>query len=358
MASKPVGEGEGRCGSAARKRIRAADVVLTSTSSGRTTGGCSDGPPTPAVRCTVTPYGLSGQHVSRHFPETGRVWQVQIEHAAKPSITFGILKNWLEFKNSLRRAAGKEDAPTLEGLEKEEGLRLILTGAEDEHAYVALTTMLSTGRSCHAFVPRARFGYKQWQCGFYAHDPAGTGERLGALLHDIAAFVAFARGTASYRNGALPELQWATRCAAVAVTLEDALKESPWARTAIAAHVFDMHPPLGKAGLVLSLEGVPDTDTVNLLFTGNTWPWRAALDGIGVAGGYIEEANGAKTYVRMLNGVRVAEPDDASRLRLLFHDTLRCLPIFLRPVDEEDRGSAAVAATRAWLLGVHHIFER
>jgi hypothetical protein len=99
------------------------------------------------VRCTVSPYGLSGQHASRHFAETGRVWQVQIEHTAKPSITFGILKNWMEFKNGLRRAAGQEEAPTLEGLEREDGLRLILTGAEDEHACAVSIKVCQQARS-------------------------------------------------------------------------------------------------------------------------------------------------------------------------------------------------------------------
>jgi hypothetical protein len=146
MSSKRAGEAQGSSGSAGRKRLRAADVVLTAISSGRMSGSGPDGAPTPPVRCTVAPYGLSGQHASRHFPETGRVWQVQIEHAAKPSITFGILKNWFEFKNGLRRAAGQEEAPTLEGLEREDGLRLVLTGAEDEHACVVSSTTIRQER--------------------------------------------------------------------------------------------------------------------------------------------------------------------------------------------------------------------
>lgn len=118
---------------AGRKRLRAADVVLSNMSAGGLAGGSGEGAPVPPVRCTITAYGLSGHHVSRHFPEVGRVWQVQVEHASKPSITFGILKHWLEYKNGLRRTAEKEEAPTLEGLEREDGIRLILTSAEDEH---------------------------------------------------------------------------------------------------------------------------------------------------------------------------------------------------------------------------------
>lgn len=206
---------------------------------------------------------------------------------------------------------------------------------------------------------RFRFGYKHWQCGVYAHDPELTGvERLVALLHHLAAFFAFVRGTVSYRNGGMPGLQWATRDATLASALSEALKESAWTRDAVAAHVFDLHPPQGKAGLVLSLEGVPDTDAVNFLLIGNTWPWRAALDGAGIAGGYVEEPGGAKTYVRMHTGVRVTESEDAERLRQLLQEVLRGFPILLRPVDEEDRESAAVAAARTWLLGISNIFER
>lgn len=183
-------------------------------------------------------------------------------------------------------------------------------------------------------------------------------ERLVALLHHLATFFAFVRGTVSYRNGGMPGLQWATRDATLAAALSEGLKEGIWTRAAVAAHVFDLHPPQGKAGLVLSLEGVPDTDAVNFLLIGNTWPWRSALDGAGVVGGYVEEPGGAKTYVRMHTGVRVAESADAERLRQLLHEVLRSFPILLRPVDEEDRENAAVAAARTWLLGHPSIFER
>ena len=107
--------------------------MLSTTGTGHAGGAGSEGAPTIPVRCTVASYGLPGPHASRYFPEAGRVWQVQVEHATRPSVTFGILKTWLEYKNSLRRAAGKEETATLDGLEKEDGLRLILTGAEDEH---------------------------------------------------------------------------------------------------------------------------------------------------------------------------------------------------------------------------------
>lgn len=116
-----------------RKRLRASDVVLTSPTAGAASSGDGHGPSPVPVRCSIAAYGLSGQHVSRYFPETGRVWQLQIEHAAKPSLTFAMLKNWLDYKNGLRRAAGKEEAPSLEGLEREDALRVVLTGADDEH---------------------------------------------------------------------------------------------------------------------------------------------------------------------------------------------------------------------------------
>lgn len=136
MSSKRVGDGTQTSSGSKRRRLRAADVVLTTPSMATSVSAGGDGPPAIPVRCTIAPYGLSGPHASRHFPETGRVWQVQVEHPAKPSLTYGILKNWLEYKNGLRRAAGKEEAPTLEGLERESGIRMVLTGAEDEHGSV------------------------------------------------------------------------------------------------------------------------------------------------------------------------------------------------------------------------------
>lgn len=204
-----------------------------------------------------------------------------------------------------------------------------------------------------------RFGYRQWQCGLYAHDPAMTGiDRPVALLHELAGFLAFVRGTPGYRNGALPGFQWAARDPAVTAALSEALKDGAWRRATDAAHVFDLHPPLGKAGLTLALEATPEQEATNLLFAGNTWPWRAALDGADIPGGYVEEEGGTKTYVRMLTGMRVTEPGDAARLRQLFEDVLRGWPVLLRPIEEEDRESAAVAAARTFLLTLPSIFER
>lgn len=124
--TKPVG------GRGSRQRLRAADVVLTSTSVGLGSGGGESNLVLP-VRCSIAAYGLSGAHVSRHFPNGGRVWQVQVEHPAKPSMTYAMLKNWLDYKNVLRRAAGREEASSLECLEKEDAVRVVLTGADDEH---------------------------------------------------------------------------------------------------------------------------------------------------------------------------------------------------------------------------------
>lgn len=194
----------------------------------------------------------------------------------------------------------------------------------------------------------------------YFHDPATSGvDRATAILQELADFFAFVRGTVGYRNGPQPGYQWATRDPSLATAMSEALKDGTWSRAADAAHVFDLCPPLGKAGLALVLEGAPTAGTVNLLFTGNTWPWRAAFDGADVPGGYVEEeAEGVRTYVRMLTGVRVAEAEEAGWLRQLFSDALRGCPVLLRPIDEEDRESATVAATRAFLLTLPSIVER
>ena len=192
------------------------------------------------------------------------------------------------------------------------------------------------------------------------HDPAAAGvQRAVALLQELGGFFAFVRGTAGYRNGALPAFQWATADAALAAELAEALKDGAWTRAKSAAHVFDLHPPQGKANLVLSLEGVLGQEAANLLFTGNTWPWRSALDAAGIPGGYVEEeAGGAKTYVRMLTDVHIADESAVERLRQLFSDALRGCPVLLKAVDEEDRAHMAVAATRCFLLTLPSIFER
>lgn len=178
------------------------------------------------------------------------------------------------------------------------------------------------------------------------------------FLQDVEGVFAFAEGIAGHDHGVMPSFQWATRDRALADALSRSLRESAWSRATDAAHVFDLHPPTGKAGLVLALEGVPDAKAVNLIFTGNLLPWRAAFDGAGLSGGYVEAGDGAKIYVRMLTGARVGEPGGDRRLRRLFGDALRGYPVLLRPIDDEDGENTTVLAMRVFLLALPSIWLR
>lgn len=154
----------------------------------------------------------------------------------------------------------------------------------------------------------------------------------------------------------MPPFEWASRDPSLASAIAAAVKEdTAWSQAKEAAHIFDLHPPLGKAGLALTLEGTAAEGAVNVLLTGNTWPWRSALDAANVPGGYVEEATGTKTYVRMLTDVRVGETEDTERLRQLFEDVLRSFPVLLRAVDDEDRDNTSVASARSHLLALPSI---
>lgn len=205
-----------------------------------------------------------------------------------------------------------------------------------------------------------RFGYKQWRCGVYVHDAESSGTaRLSEFLQDLAGFFSFVGASAGYKNAPMPAFQWAANDPALATAMAEAMKDkNSWRQAKTAAHIFDMQPPLGKAGLALALEGAPGEEGVNVLLTGNTWPWRSALDAADIPGGYVEEANGTRTYVRMLTGVRVQEAEDARRLQHLFEEVLRNYPVLLRPLDDEERGNAAVTGAHAHLLSLRSIWER
>jgi hypothetical protein len=147
MATKRADAANVRDMGGARKRLRAADVVLTTPSMRAASGSGSDVPP---VLCSIAAYGMSGTHASRYFPEAGRIWQVQLEHVARPSLFFAFLKNWLDYQNSLRRAAGREEARSLEELERNGGARVVLTGADDEHGFTNLCTRMRHGATSPA----------------------------------------------------------------------------------------------------------------------------------------------------------------------------------------------------------------
>lgn len=133
MSAKRANDGKSKALIGERKRLRASEVALRTSMKTDVASGTAAGESMPLARCSMAFYGTSGAHVSQHFPETGRIWQVQVQHVAQTARTFGIIRKWLLYKNGLRLKAGKSKAPSMERLEREDGVCVVLTGPEHDH---------------------------------------------------------------------------------------------------------------------------------------------------------------------------------------------------------------------------------
>jgi len=79
-------------------------------------------------------------------------------------------------------------------------------------------------------------------------------------------------------------------------------------------HVFEAQPVVGKRVTTLNIQVVNDS-VLDLVITGHTYSFRAALDGFGIHGGYNNDEDGKRQYVRVWKGVDVSQEN--TRLRFM-----------------------------------------
>ena len=89
------------------------------------------------------------------------------------------------------------------------------------------------------------------------------------------------------------------------------------AATKLPLHIFDAQPPIGKRITVLNLQLQTDS-VINLVISGNTWPFRERLDAFGIRGGYSETDDGkAHSYFRVWKQINVAGEDAGRFMHML-----------------------------------------
>ena len=227
-----------------------------------------------------------------------QLWQVQVQHDARPSITFGIVESFNDF---LRQAHADNDAipTTLMDLQGA-GIKLVVTDRNDPDDV--------------GFVP--------WRTAFYV---AGKYEAKSLnnflfLLDDF--FVFKERALARERPFEVhvhPHV-----CVVIADVMEDLQYEhyvfnEP--APALPLGIFDAQPVVGKRIVHLHLQ--PETaEQMSVLVTGNTWSFRSRLDAHGVAGAYFAEDGGEENrkYYRVLKSIDVADTKQQERVLQMVGD--------------------------------------
>ena len=223
-----------------------------------------------------------------------KLWQVQVKHEARPSITFGIVD---EFNKLLRRKhASDELVPaTLPELQQKAGIRFVIADHADPDGV----------------------GFIQWRLAVYV---AGDDKALNNFLFLLDDFFmhkneAIARETPFEihlhpHTGVNIADAWGD-LAYEHYTLHDPVAKLPLG-------IFEAQPVTGKRIVEFHLQ--PETEeTLSMLVVGHTWNFRGRLDAHGVPGAYYGTEDNRK-YIRLMKDINVAEKAEEDHILKMIGD--------------------------------------
>ena len=225
------------------------------------------------------------------------LWQVQVSHEARPSITFGIVD---EFNLFLRKAHARDNAipATLTNLQQQAGIKLVLTDRTDPD----------------------NVGFVQWRVAFYVGGPETALHNLLFLLDDF-----FMQKCEAMAREKPFEIHLYPH---VGVNIADSWDDLAYEHytlhdptPTLPLGIFEAQPVAGKRIVVVHMQ--PETsELMSILVMGNTWNFRSRLDSHGVAGAYFSEndAEEDRKYFRILKSVDVSDKTQQDRVLEMFGD--------------------------------------
>eukprot|EP00973_Karenia_brevis_P009570 1292581-Karenia_brevis.AAC.1 len=221
--------------------------------------------------------------VCKEFEDTKGVqlWQVQVQHEARPSVTFGIVQSFNEFL--CQANIGEDFVPmTLQDLQRKAGIKLVITDHTDPDSV--------------GFVP--------WRIAFYV---GGTPEAdsLNNFLYLLDDFFIF-KEKAMERDRPFEVYVYPQTGIDIGrkklqydhYTFNDATDILPLG-------IFEAQPVEGKRIVQLHLQP-EDENHLSILVLGQHWNYRGRLDLHGVPGTYFGDEQNRK-YVRVLKSINVAD---------------------------------------------------
>ena len=242
------------------------------------------------------------------------VWQIQIEHAARPSILYDSISSWQDY---LKKAHSEDDSVpgSLGELTTQCGCKLVISDASDPEGV----------------------GYVQWRAAWYvAGDSHGAVDNMLGLIDQWLAFKA---------TQTAKEMPYEVRLHPhTGISLADDFEGAQWIVEEPSAQLplgfFEAQPVVGKRSVTLHLEALDD-EMFTVLIAGNTWNFRSRLDAIGVAGAYHEGSGNEKTYFRVMKSVDAAR--DRAKIFDLLDGCFKKLAVRV-VVDKEPAASSACGA--------------
>ena len=217
------------------------------------------------------------------------LFQIQLEHTARPSVTFDIVRAFNDFLKDTNAESGSVPATTTE-LSQQAGIRIVVTGADD---------------------PENLGSFVQWRTGFYVAGTDVSLQNFMLLLDDF--FVWKEKKMARTQPFEVRVHPHTGICINIdGMDYEHYTLNAP--ANSLPLKFFECHPCASKKILTLNVE--PTTEqSVSVVVSGNSFSYRDRLDALGVPGGYHTDAGGAKQYFRVLKDVDVC---DEEKKRMIF----------------------------------------
>ena len=220
-----------------QRRLSARDVVLASPTAPAAGGRV----PVSPVYVTIHKWADKATEILPAANEDSPVWQLQVVHENRPSVTFGFLAAIRAYLPELR-------LETLEELEERKHLRIVIASGQVQDP--------------------DGVGVKPWRVAVYS----GSATPIAALEF-LAGFLEHVGGKPEFGVCGPPALQIHAQCS---VHIGTEVPE-PWtlaSATTAPSHAFDAAPPRGRRHLVLTVEKEVDSACYSFMVSGNTWQYR------------------------------------------------------------------------------------
>lgn len=220
------------------------------------------------------------------------LWQMQIKHDAKPSITFDMVGSFNEFLSEAR--AKDETIPaSLSELQQSCGVKLVIANGEDPQ----------------------RVGFVPWRPSFYVAGPPEI-ETLAGFLNLLDQFFVFKAAKIAkpqpFEVSVHPHIGIDVSTIAEDFEYPHYVINTP--AKILPMSFFEGQPVVGRGCITVHIE-CHEQDSLSMIFAGNTWNFRTRLDDCNVLGSHRAE-NGE--YLRVLKGVDVTDVAEKTRAKNLF----------------------------------------
>ena len=242
----------------------------------------------PVVVCIYKVTDSASDVWSSITDESAALFQIQVVHSARPSVTYNMVVSFNEFLKEAHTEDG-EIPKTVPDLSRQAGIRIVVTSPDDPE-----------GLGC----------FVRWRTGFYV---AGSEVSLQNFLYLLDRFFIWKEKKMARERPFTVRLH---PHAGISIstdglgyghyTLNDPAKSLP-------LRFFECHPCTSKRAITLNVEAISE-HMVSIVVSGNSYAYRRRLDVLKVRGGYHTTESGAQQYVRALTDVNVTVDAERSKV--------------------------------------------